>query len=85
MFIIFHFHPQGTFNNLLARQNVSQCQPCLAGMFCETPGLSEPTGDCLEGFLCLSGAALPGPDDGVNGPCPVGHYCENGELIKNPS
>ena len=48
-------------------------------MYCETPGLSYPTGECSAGYLCVEGASIPGPNDGVNGPCPMGHYCENGK------
>lgn len=37
-------------------------------------------GDCMAGYLCISGAEHPGPNDGLNGPCPIGHYCLEGTI-----
>ncbi|XP_070551143.1 uncharacterized protein K04H4.2-like isoform X2 [Ptychodera flava] len=69
----------GSFNNLTGLTTASACQPCLAGMYCEMPGLTWPTGLCKAGYVCGGGAAVDEPgDDGLNGPCPTGHYCEAG-------
>ncbi|AWO99018.1 putative SCO-spondin-like [Scophthalmus maximus] len=37
------------------------CQPCLPGYYCDTLGLSAPSGKCWEGFFCLGGADRPDP------------------------
>ena len=68
----------GTFNDRVHQDNISDCVPCSAGRYCDRTGLSEPTGNCTAGYLCLSGATQPEPNDGTNGPCPMGHYCLTG-------
>lgn len=50
-------------------------------MYCEVTGLTWPTGFCDAGYLCLSAAEISAPEDGYNEPCPVGHYCEEGEIF----
>ena len=57
------------------------CTLCSSGRFCNMTGLSMPAGECLAGSLCIEGATHPSPNDGVNGPCPKGKYCELGESI----
>lgn len=59
--------------------SASECQSCPPGKFCNETGLNAPPGDCLAGYLCLGNATEPAPNDGTNGPCPVGHYCLSGE------
>lgn len=58
----FDFHPQGN------------CQPCWPGYYCDSAGLSVPSGKCTEGFFCLEGADRPDPPfgDGSGAPCPKG-------------
>ena len=56
------------------------CTLCSSGKFCNMTGLALPVGDCFAGYLCIEGATHPVPNDGVNGPCPKGHYCELGML-----
>nr|XP_054760398.1 neurogenic locus notch homolog protein 3-like [Lytechinus pictus] len=70
--------PLGTFSNITGLSNESQCQACFAGMHCNETGLAWPSGFCEAGFLCISGAMESAPDDGINGPCPTGAYCEEG-------
>ena len=76
----FSFEFSGTYNPITGLDEDTDCLPCAAGMFCNETGLADPSGECSAGYICISGAAHPGPDDGVNGPCPVGHYCLQGEL-----
>ncbi len=71
-------HLSGTFNPHESLEDPSECTPCSAGKFCNESGLSAPAGDCSAGYLCVSGATVPGPNDGVNGPCPAGLYCLEG-------
>lgn len=70
--------PVGTFNNLTNRVAVSDCQDCLGGMYCDQIGLTEPTGMCAAGYVCLSGAnsSTPNADS-----CPEGFFCPEGTSV----
>lgn len=57
------------------------CLPCNPGQFCNETGLSAVSGPCSAGFLCVGNATSATPNDGTNGPCPVGHYCPSGEFL----
>ena len=72
--------PLGTYNPQTEMKEVSDCLPCPPGQYCSSTGLSNSTGDCLAGYLCLGNATSAAPNDGVNGPCPVGHYCLQGTV-----
>ena len=48
--------PIGTFSNTTGNENVSQCRPCLAGMYCGAAGLAAPTGSCSGGYYCSGGS-----------------------------
>ena len=52
-----YYCPQGTPNQL----------PCPGGQYCVSAGLDVPSGDCTQGFYCLSAASIPDPTDGVTG------------------
>ena len=57
----------------------AECDDCTGGMYCETPGLTEPTAQCSAGYYCDSGASTPTPTDGVTGDiCQLGDYCTQG-------
>lgn len=51
--------------------DISDCLPCPAGMFCEKTGATEPTGPCKAGYICYGSAIFddpiynldPGPDE----------------------
>ncbi|XP_058655214.1 SCO-spondin isoform X4 [Onychostoma macrolepis] len=71
--------PPGTWSNALGAQNVSSCWLCPAGFFCNSSGLTQPTGICAPGFYCAGGAKTAMPDDGVTGNrCPTRYYCPQG-------
>ncbi|CAH1789583.1 unnamed protein product [Owenia fusiformis] len=72
--------PLGTFNQHTGLSVQEDCQLCPSGQFCDETGLVAPAGNCSAGYLCIEGAVHPGPNDGVNGLCPIGHYCEEGTL-----
>ena len=44
-------------------------------MFCGSPGLWEPTGDCDPGYYCPIGQNVSSPIDYI---CTPGHYCPPG-------
>ena len=52
---------QGTFSDVRGLFNVSSCQPCPAGMYCDRDGLSNPSGSCDAGHYCILGAIVPNP------------------------
>ncbi|KAL8173677.1 UNVERIFIED_CONTAM: hypothetical protein K2H54_015635 [Gekko kuhli] len=78
----------GTYGPKPGATGESECEPCPAGMFCSSPGLSQPTGPCLQGYYCTRGAVSRAPIkhrvDAAsflltgNDICPPGHYCPNG-------
>ena len=74
--------PAGTFSDALGAYSLDDCKECLAGKYCGTAGLTEPTGDCAGGYYCSGGAATPKPDDGLTGDaCPIGRFCAAGTAI----
>ncbi|XP_076833089.1 uncharacterized protein LOC143478045 [Brachyhypopomus gauderio] len=75
--------PQGTVRPLPGAFSEEDCLPCPSGMFCASPGLSEPTGLCQDGFYCPPGAISPNAtgqtmESVSNNICPPGHYCPVG-------
>lgn len=71
--------------------NFSECvgssaqQACPGGMYCQTAGLSAPTGNCSAGYYCILTATTLTPTDGVTGDgCPAGYYCPQGSAAPTP-
>lgn len=52
-------------------EGAADCQLCPAGLFCDAPGLANPTGYCRAGYYCPPGSSRPQM-------CPNGHYCPAG-------
>ena len=76
--------PVGTLSNITGSSDSGDCISCLEGMYCNSQGLTEPSGFCEAGYLCISGSSSPSPRDGVNMPCPPGFYCEQGATYPEP-
>ncbi|KAK2153849.1 hypothetical protein LSH36_283g03025, partial [Paralvinella palmiformis] len=70
-----HPCPAGTYSNITNLAELTQCTNCPGGYYCETPGLSEPTGLCGEGYYCPEGSQEKEPASTY---CPIGHYCPQG-------
>ena len=71
--------PSGTYNAVTGLKASSECTPCDAGYYCESPGQDATTGTCTEGYYCISGSKLAAPEDKVTGRlCPAGGYCPAG-------
>ncbi|XP_047248690.1 neurogenic locus notch homolog protein 4-like [Girardinichthys multiradiatus] len=72
--------PSGTFSNITNVASKEDCQPCFSGYYCDSVGLSAPSGKCWGGFFCVEGADRPDPPfkDSHGGPCPKGYYCSEG-------
>ena len=53
---------------------------CDTGSYCNDFGLSTPSGTCEAGYICITLATRPNPDDnGITGiQCPTGYYCPAG-------
>lgn len=45
------------------KTDLSDCVLCSPGMFCSESGLSEPNGECDEGFYCVKGSDTARPPD----------------------
>ena len=58
-----HACPVGTFNNFTHRTSLSQCVPCRPGYYCESEGLTEPTGLCTGGYFCGGGSSVSTPHE----------------------
>ena len=48
--------PIGTFSNESSLTEEAQCTDCTPGMYCDTPGLTQPAGECEAGHFCASRA-----------------------------
>jgi len=76
---------QGTYNPTPNSWLPEHCLECPAGKYCASEGLDAPTGNCDAGYFCSTSVieAAPQEEDTVEtpprwGPCPMGHYCEEG-------
>lgn len=69
----------GTFNNQTGQENVTNCLPCLPGLYCPDEGNALPTLKCTAGYWCKTGSHTPTPNDTSYGVrCPNGSYCPVG-------
>ena len=46
--------PSGTYRNTTHGKNETDCWACPGGKYCGSPGLSQPTGDCAQGYVYIS-------------------------------
>ena len=78
---------------LTGRAAEADCIQCTGGSYCETTGLSAPTGLCDEGWYCPLGSSSPQttrcqpgefcPAGSVDAtPCTSGSYCSTAELAE---
>lgn len=71
--------PPGTYSGLEGLVAVNQCEPCPAGFYCDSYGLSVPSGKCFEGFVCTQSSPVANPVNQTFGQiCPAGYYCPEG-------
>ncbi|XP_072557730.1 uncharacterized protein [Paramormyrops kingsleyae] len=85
--------PNGTFTppGLGGLQDDDECLPCPPGRFCRVGRIQ---GLCAAGYLCISGSSEFAPQGApprdcqgeveCAGPCPAGHYCEEGAEEPRP-
>lgn len=55
--------------------NVSDCEPCTPGQYCQEYGRETPNGPCDPGYFCPEGSPTPRPVDAA---CSPGHFCPAG-------
>ena len=78
--------PAGSFGNTTGLRAASECTPCSPGHYCQTKGLTSPTGQCRAGYYCISSSQS---DTAVGqsyagGICPAGGYCPAGSSESLP-
>jgi len=74
--------PPGTNTSVLGLQDLSQCQPCMKGMFCPAPGTVLAIRPCVPGYFCPTGTINPISNSSLL--CPVGKYCPQGSSKPEP-
>ena len=62
--------PSGTFLNTTLGKSSADCMQCTAGSYCESRGLTKPTGYCKAGYYCPHGSSNKTAIE-----CPIGTYC----------
>lgn len=67
--------PEGYFSNSYGNENLTNCLPCTAGMYCAGTGRALPNGNCTEGWFCPQGSTQPQP---TGNECLAGHECPEG-------
>ncbi|KAG2866757.1 hypothetical protein PC113_g2544 [Phytophthora cactorum] len=69
----------GTFADVQGLVKIEQCEPCPSGQYCDSYGLSAPSGPCLAGFVCSGGSPVANPMGQSYGyVCPAASYCPDG-------
>ncbi len=77
--------PKGTYGNATGLVTRSACTPCDPGKFCDSLGLSLPTGLCIAGYYCISAAQSSTPPNGATGGvCARGGFCPAGSWQSSP-
>ena len=74
--------PAGTFGATVGLQVLSACSPSPEGTYTFPSAQNKTTGVCMAGYACITQSASAAPqttDSFGNGPCPVGHYCLQGQ------
>nr|XP_047130962.1 uncharacterized protein LOC100202447 isoform X1 [Hydra vulgaris] len=67
--------PVGFYRNASAARSSMDCSVCIAGMYCDEPGLPFPK-DCPQGSFCPTGSTIPQP-------CPSGYYGNSTHLRRS--
>ncbi|XP_010794964.1 zonadhesin-like [Notothenia coriiceps] len=77
--------PMGSVSASAGRTSLADCPPCPSGSFCNSSGLTEPSGPCSPGHVCSLGSTEPSPVSQSYGDvCPMGHICPQGSGLPIP-
>ena len=79
--IVNEFFSSGTYNAVTRAKHQDFCLLCPPGYYCDKPGLSQPSGNCSEGYYCTYGSKLAQPPEGR---CPPGSFCPAGSPVPLP-
>jgi len=60
-------------------RNITDCQDCTAGWYCNKNGLEVPAGQCKQGYYCSGRSTTETQHN-----CTQGHYCETGSPAPKP-
>ncbi|ETO67181.1 hypothetical protein F444_15794 [Phytophthora nicotianae P1976] len=75
----------GTFADVQGLVKIEQCEPCPSGQYCDSYGLSAPSGPCLAGFVCSGASPVANPMNQSYGyVCPPASYCPEGTASAIP-
>ena len=66
---------KGTFSNQKKLVKPTDCNPCTAGFYCDSEGLTEVAGACKQGYYCPEGSDAENKED-----CLIGMHCPNGKI-----
>ena len=73
--------PLGTFSETRLNQDSSSCEDCSPGMYCNELGITEPSGNCSEGYFCPGNSSSQVSPTPTNNACPRGHFCPEGSSL----
>ena len=69
----------GSYNPTPGSQSLDSCLVCPAGSFCDSEGLSRPTGKCSAGYFCPEGST-----SAQQNVSPAGSFCPEGSDAPEP-
>ena len=55
--------PIGTYSNATMLRSAAECTACSGGHYCDSAGLTEPTGLCTAGYFCGGNSTHPEPSE----------------------
>lgn len=64
--------PEGTLSNTEGNVNVTNCEPCTPGYYCEGTANTNYTGPCSPGYYCPAGSVS---GNATENNCTIGHHC----------
>ncbi|CAL8373179.1 unnamed protein product, partial [Gadus morhua 'NCC'] len=77
--------PPGSVGPLPNQTAPGDCSLCPSGSFCNSGGLTQPSGPCSPGHFCTQGASEASPVSQPYGDlCPKGHFCPEGSASPKP-
>ena len=64
-------------------ESADDCQPCTGGTYCNSTGLTAPSGPCDKGYYCPDNETISTPTP-TGRECPIGSYCLEGSSAPTP-
>jgi len=82
--------PKGSWSNSSGLRNQEDCKPCPGGSYCDSPGLTKPSGFCNEGYSSQDLLTKNSPQRSHNQPVfmlscfSFRYYCSEGAVTSTP-